>query len=873
MKGSFLGRLPTHEHRLDNGLTVLVREDRSAPVVAIVAHVRAGYFNEPDAVVGISHVLEHMVFKGTERLGPGELARATKAVGGYLNAGTIYDYTTYYTVLPSAALERGLEIQAEALSHAAIDPDELRRELEVIIQEARRKLDNPRAVATEALYELMFDVHRMRRWRIGREAELRRLTREDVWRYYQDFYRPSNIVLVVAGDVDPRRTLELVERCYGGMPPGESVSTAAPEEPERRGLRFREMAGDVVRTSIEWGWRTPGTLHPDTPALDLLAVVLGQGRASRLFQRVRETGRVTRIGASNYTPTEIGVFGVSAEALPADTPAAIEATWREVAVLAAETVSSTELDRARNVLEARMLQRLETVEGQARLLAEWQALGDWRLADGYLARLFAATPDDLRRVARRYLTPERAALLVYRPESAEPVGAPEVPSAKGVPRGRARTEQAQPATRTRSRTPPGGPAVAAGFEDGVHFYELANGVRIAIKPRRTTPLVSMGILARGGALDEQMEQAGITGLLARTSVKGTTTRSGARIAEEVEAMGGAVSATVASDAFGWTLSVPARHFADAFAVLADVALRPSFPEAELERERKVALSDLNRLRDDMRRYPLRLLFQGAFPDHPYGFPAAVTEAALGRATRADLTAWHRARVLETPPLVVVVGDVDPDVAASGIAREMEPVRGGRAEGEGWRPAWPEGPRVEVEHRTREQTALALGFPGPARNDPDAYALDVLANVLSGLGGRLFEALRERRALAYTVTASPVARWCAGAFVSYVATSPEREDEARHALLEELARVADESIGADELSRAQEYTIGAWKIRSQANAAQLGDLADALLLGRGLSELREFEARIRALTPVALREAARRWFDPNRIIEGVVRGSR
>ena len=166
--------------KLPNGLTVLVRRDPSAPVVAIVTHVKAGYFDETDDVGGIAHVLEHMYFKGTATRGVGEISRATKAAGGFLNAGTIYDQTSYYTVLPASAFERGLQIQFDAYAHSLIDAGELARELEVIIQEAKRKEDNPSAVAVETLYELMHDRHRMRRWRIGREEGLRRLTRDDL---------------------------------------------------------------------------------------------------------------------------------------------------------------------------------------------------------------------------------------------------------------------------------------------------------------------------------------------------------------------------------------------------------------------------------------------------------------------------------------------------------------------------------------------------------------------------------------------------------------------------------------------------------------------------------------------------------------------
>jgi zinc protease len=882
-----LTRLPTHERRLANGLTILVREDRSAPVVAIVTHVRAGYFNEPDRLVGISHVLEHMYFKGTERLSAGEIARATKAAGGYLNAGTIYDHTSYYTVLPSSALETGLAIQADALLNSQIDEDELRRELLVIIQEAKRKLDNPNAVATETLYEELFEVHPIRRWRIGTEEGLSRLTRQDVWEYYRSLYRPSNITLVVAGDVDPEATFDLIERHYGAMPAGEVVSEPTPVEPERRGLRFRELAGDITQTYQAWGWQTPGSLHPDTPALDLLSTILGQGRASRLFRGVRETGVASGVGAYNYTPTEIGVFGVSAELVPADSRAALEATARVLAAAQRQPVAEAELERARNILEARLLRRLETAEGQANLLAEWQALGGWRLAEEYLDRIFALTPSDLHRVANEYLALERATVLVYRPETAEALGwdadrlgeiirqatrGESTPPREALVPGEA--GEAPVPGEAGSVVPRHAPRAAlepAGTEDGVHFYELPSGVRLAIKPRRTSPLVSMGIFLKGGALHEPAGWAGITGLVARVSLKGTRNWSAAGLAEATEGLGGAIAPLVGPDLFQWSLTLPSRHFETGLALLAEAALHPTFPKAEVERERKVALSDLEQLRDDMYRYPLRLFLQSAFPMHPYGVPTSAAEESLRALTRDDLERWHREEVLEGRPWVVVVGDVDPDQAAAAVAREVAAVRGGPAPAVVGSATWPTGPRVEAEHRAKAQTALVLGFPGPERNDDDVYTLDLLSNVLSGLGGRLFEELRSRRSLAYTVSAYPLARWRGGAFIAYIATSPERENEARRGLLEEFERLTVESITTEELERAQEYTIGAWKIRSQTNGAQLGDLAYALTLGTGLAELREFEERIRAVTPVAIREAAQRYFDPNRAVEGIVRG--
>src|SRR3954471_7584590 len=210
---------PSSVHRsvLPNGLTVLIQEDHSAPVVAIVTYVKAGYFDETDQQNGLAHALEHMFFKGTKRRGVGDIARETKASGGYLNAHTIYDNTTYYTVLPSSGFEKGLDIQADAYANSVIDGRELAKEMEVIIQEAKRKADSPSAVATETLYELLHDAHRMRRWRIGREPGLRSFTRVLMNGFYRNFYRPANTILSISGDIDPDEALRRVSEFYGGL--------------------------------------------------------------------------------------------------------------------------------------------------------------------------------------------------------------------------------------------------------------------------------------------------------------------------------------------------------------------------------------------------------------------------------------------------------------------------------------------------------------------------------------------------------------------------------------------------------------------------------------------------------------------------------
>lgn len=856
---------------LRNGMTVLLRRDASAPVVAIVTYVKAGYFDETDDVVGIAHVLEHMFFKGTPARGVGEISRATKLAGGYLNAGTIYDHTSYYTVLPSSGFVRGLEIQSDAYANSLIDADELTRELEVIIQEAKRKADNAGAVATETLYETLHDRHRMRRWRIGREPGLRALGRADVLRFYRNFYQPHNTILSIVGDIDLDDAMAHVERLYGALPDAEIERDPGPDEGDHRGFRYRELAGDVTQTQLALGWRTPGTLHPDTPLLDLAASTLGTGRASRLFRAVRERRLATSVSAYNYTPTDVGVFVIHSEGPPAQALDAARAIWSELRDVRESGVGQDELWRARRLFESRWIRRLESMDGQANYLAEWESLGDWTLGDRYLERLLIAEPAQVHDAVRRYLTPERAALVAYRPAETPPVAADGAAIFHALQETRAAPLPVPP-PRVASA-----PAVHVGRPapervDGfVRVYRTACGVPILVRRKAGAPLVDIGWVAPGGSTEEAERFAGLTNLLTRTAIKGTERRTATQIAEDAELLGGSISPSLGPESFGWTISVPSAHGNAAMELLADVIERPTFPDEAVATERTLATAALAQLRDDMFRYPMRLLTQAAYAGHPYGVPASGTEESLARVQADDVRAWHATRVLRSPGVIAIVGDGDPDELARMAmlhfgelqVADVVPVP---------RVTWPSRPIEVVEPRDKAQTALALAFPGPTRRDDARHAGQLIAGVASGLGGRFFEELRDRQSLAYTVHAFASDRREAGMFAAYIATSPEKEAVARAGLLAEFAKLREREVSEGELVQAREYAIGTRAIRQQSGGAVLGDVIDAWLFGRGLHELDEHDAHVRAVTPAAMLAFAREYFDEGRLVQGVVRGT-
>jgi len=855
--------------RLSNGLTVLIRRDRSAPVVAIVTYVNAGYFDETDDVVGIAHVLEHMYFKGTPERGVGEIAKQTKAVGGYLNAATIYDHTVYYTVLPSSGFLQGLDVQADAYARSLIDSEELARELEVIIQEAKRKADNPAAVATETLYELLHDRHRIRRWRIGREPGLRQLTQAALMGFYRNFYHPGNTVLSIVGDVDPDEALRGVQNKYGSIPSGEPSRRPGLTEEGVSGFRYRELTGDIGQTQLAFGWRTPGTTHPDTAALDLLAAVLGSGRASRLYRAVRERRLASSVSAYNYTPTEIGVFVVHAEAPPSSTRDAARAIWAQLSAIRDGDIGELEIERAKRIYESRWVRRLEDMEGQANYLAEWEALGDWRMGDRYLERLLMATRDDLVAVSDRYLDPSNTGAIVYRPTSSEPVAA-DADALRGLLEAKPAPAPLPPPIPYKAHVIAVAPEPTFEREDaGVRVYRTTTGMPILVRRKLGAPLVHAGVYVLGGVIDEEPSVAGLTTVMTRTALKGTTTRTALQIAEESEMLGGSVSASSGSESFGWSISVPTQFAAAAIELLADVVQHPTLAEEALETERTIAIADVATLRDDMYRYPMRLASQAAFANHPYGTPVSGTEETLGRIDRSLVRRWHMERALNSTSVIALVGDAEPDELASLAARAFTEMRH-VASRDLSSPQWPSSVTTTAEPRDRAQTALTLLFPGPARDDEARFSSAMITSVASGLGGRFFDELRDKRSLCYTVNAFAIARRLGGTIGAYIATSPGQEDAARDGLLAEFRRLRDEPVTAEELARAQTYAIGSHAIRQQSGGAVLADLVETFLFG-SLRELVEYEHHVRAVTAESMQRVAAKYFDDARRVEGIVRG--
>ncbi len=860
---------------LDNGFTLLVKENHNAGVAAIFAYVKAGYFDESDDVVGISHLIEHMFFKGTQKRGVGELAKQTKALGGYLNASTIYDHTMYYTVVPSAHFAEGLEIQADALLNSTFDAEELVKETEVVIQEAKRKLDNPGAVVREKLFETAFNQHRIRRWRIGTEAGLRRLTRDDFLTFHNNLYRPENIILVVAGDVDSEQVSREVLQHYGAFDRGTLGKDCAPAEPAQQKFRYGYLEDDIQHGYVSFGFHVPGSLQEDSYALEILAFVLGYGRSSRLNRFVKEEKQLAHsVSAHNYTLADFGIFSIDAISDAGRLRQAASAIMEQVAGVLQQPVTSGELEKARNMLESMTISSMETVAGHARVLAAYEALGGFELIDGYLEKLYQVTAGDISRVAERYLHPENCTVFEY-VSAASGLGAisPDRLAREfrrsldnAIDNRKPRPDRPVPALNWHVRANHSSPA------KGLSRYAFESGATLLVREDHHLPVVSVGIYAPGGRTAESKANAGISGLTARMALKGAGHLSAAEIASQIEGLGTSIDFSADPDYFGCSLDILAKHFERGWEILTEILCHPTFPDDELGKEKEQTIARARRLQDDMFSYPIQLFSGAMFADHPYGLPPLGRDDTISSISRDNLKEWHGRHFLANRLTIVAVGDTSMDEMIDKAGQLLPNLKSGLTVAPPSAPAWPKQMTSVVEEREKQQTALAIGFPAPAFIDRDYSAIRILQNIVSGLGGRFFEELRGRKSLAYTVSSYLISRQLGGAFVTYIATSPGQEEKARQGLLAEFRKVLDNQITREEFERARRYTVGTHQMGLETCNAQMAQYAHHELIGGGAEDLHQVVAELERVSADEMAQAAQKYFNEECPVEGIVRGT-
>ncbi len=853
--------------KLPNGLTAIVKPDRSSPIVAVNVWFGVGSVHESEEMNGLAHFQEHMVFKGTEKYGVGDIARIVKSAGGNLNAGTSYSYTMYYVVLPSREFATALDVQADAMMHSTFDTQEFTKERLVVIDEARMYDDRPESFTFYRTMELGFEKHTYRRPIAGYQHIVEKITRDQLVEFYRNYYRPSNAVLVVVGDVEVDEAMQRIERAYGGWSNGNVVVNEPPVEPAQTAFRFKAYEGPMDHAYLGAGFHVPSLLHDDYPALQTLAELASSGKSSRFYRRVREEKRlVTSAGADLLAEKWPGFFLLAASMPPAKWETACGALLTEIERFKQDLVSESELDKARRQVERSMYRELETMEGQASNIGYYQLLGDFRLADRHREAIQRVTPDEIMEVARKYFHPSNLSLVGYVPKSfgletmtyERVLGVVEssLSSTGGVSEMPQAPASVVPATASAETH-----AARANEDSGVTSFTLDNGVRVLLKQRPNVPLVSMLTVFPGGGRFEPAGQSGLGVLTHRVLTKGGTRFSAEEIAEKIEGLGGSIDSYSSFDTGGVSVGVLSEFAEEAVEIYRDVLREPKFDVGRIEQEKTRLLEELARRHDNPVPFAMDHLFRAVFGAHPYAHPFLGEAKEVNALGARDCTEWYHSLLAPKQVVLSIVGDLSIDRAR----RIAERLLGDLAERPGVAPrddvpALPAKPGEHILRRAGiKQAVTFVGFTAPRMETPESIALEVANGVLTGLGGRLFVELRDKRSLGYMTGSAYNSLYGSGIFFGYANPGAEGIDEAVRVILHELDLISREPVSDEELSRAKEWLAGSHVMELQRNGAQAVGYGTYEALGFGWPALDRIPGEIRAVTKEEIMAVCRATF--------------
>ncbi len=808
--------MPPRTHVCPNGLTTLVSPQHAFPLVSLQFWVQTGSIHEGAHLgAGLSHLVEHMVFKGTEAFSGRVLNERVPALGGQWNAYTSTDRTVYYIDGPAEHWREFLHLLTELVFRPTFPEEEFACECETIRREMAMYDDDPQDCAYRALMTTLFRAHPRRLPVIGSRAAFDALTRADVLAYHRERYVPGNVFVSIAGDVEAGEVLEAIEAELASLPAAAAPPVPAVVREQRQwGPRLHRCEFAQPTSSLMMAWRTPNALHADAAALTLLSAILGDGRSAWLYKRFHdEEGLAHDISVSLIPEREgEGAFVIEADVERDSRDALRDAILACVASLPQlpEQEWQAALARALRQLRRQRLQTLSTVQGVATtqglawfLSRNLDCMQEWHDA------LHRVTPQELAQVAARYLTPARLTEVSVDPQGTNPPPPADEASA------------------------PLGPAC---------LHELPNGLRVVTRVDRRVPMVHASLALGAGCPSESAGKAGLNSLLSECLLKGTTTRTAAEVADALESLGGSISSGAGNN----SLSLSARCLAEDWAVmlelLADVLQHPAFPAEAVETEKQAMISDILEAEEDPVALTFRHLRRLSYGDKSYGHISDGTEPTVRALTREDLVAQHARLACARNMVLSVAGDIDPAAVLTRVEELFSSLPAGCPVSREATPAHRAGELTLTSDKA--QAVLAVSLPGLAVGD-DALMLQLIFEEwCRDMTGPIFTEIREKRGLAYYAAASSLLGVDAGSFYFYLGTAPESLAEARAVLEGEISRLAREGMPAEALERARATALASRSFARQSCRKLCAAAAIDTLLGLGPDHDERTAARLR-----------------------------
>jgi zinc protease len=838
-----------HKHRLKNGLEVLLIHSRSSPVLTLQGWIRYGAADESDEIAGIAHLFEHLLFKGTEKRAVGRIAQEIESLGGDLNAYTTYDHTVMHMTLASKYWERGLDILSDALLNSVVSEDELSREKPVILEEIKRRNDVPGAIAGDLFRGELFRGHPYARPVIGYSEVVAEMPRERIMSEYRSHYTTDQVFLVLCGDFDENVVLPAAEKYFAGMKSG-GFSRRRPSVQSAPGRRSVIREHETQDALLHIGWTAPNLRHKDTAALDALALVLGQGDSSRLVQRlIYEKQWVRSVGTSLWSPLDDGSFTIGMKA-----PKGIAKIFPEILTEIDEQikrpVTSKELEKAKKNLLSSSIYARENVDGLAEKYAYFESIaGDFMEDEKYLEQVRSLTTDRLEEVKQQYIKWDGALCGGI------------IPQGDFMP-------QFEFAKKKSAIQKPAATKTTKSSAHGIQRLQV-NGLTVILRPLQHLPMISLRWVGWGGQRLEPSAYSGLGALWARAVTNGGVNQHGRKFTREefnqvVDDKSASISAFHGRNSWGFHLDCLKEDFPDLLDLLLAAYCNPSFDREIVEHEKKLMLQDLQSAKDRPTTLMGEMFHEAIFTRHPYARPTMGTPAGVKQMNPKLLADYHR-KMRVKPQVLAVTGDIEEDELRRILESAFTQLRFAKTGALNRSLAWPKLKKSVRQSKTvaKEQSHLLYGFQTTNMFHKDHWALTGLSALLSGMGGRLFNELREKMSLCYTVAPSHMEGVDAGYFSFYIGTSPEKVVTALEAMKNELRKIRDHGIPQEEWQNAFQFVVGNHEIEQQSFGAQAIGMALDELYGEGAESYFNFAADLGKIGPKDLQNIVKKYLDPDK----------
>jgi len=819
------------ETLLENGLRVIIKEDHRNPIVVFSVFIDVGAASEQGYLgSGISHLVEHMLFKGTKNYPIGAIEDILHTYGGKISGFTSHDYTGFRITILKEHRDIALDVLKEMLSAPTFDAKELKKEMQVIEREMDMGRDDPARRMSRLTFSSAYTIHPYRIPVIGYKENFKRLQRDDLVRFFKSNYTPEKIVMAVVGDIDKEEMFGDIEDLFGDMRRGDNVFPVMTKEPTQIVEAFAKEKMEIEGVYLNIAFHSTALLDKGLYAMDLLSFILGQGESSILNKKIRmEKKLALSVSSYNYTPRHPGLFVISGVLKEeGDTEKAIDEIIKELDNIKEKGVTGEDLVKAKNNFIAGYIYGKETIEAQANDLAIAELLsGNPRFFELYIEHIKSVTQDEIREAARKYLNRENMTVAVLS-KSGNALNISSVPAAQKN-------------------------------EREIKKIVLKNNLTVLVSENPSLPILSISLLFKGGVRVEQDAQNGISNITSRMLMNGVDSMTREEIAQFYESKGMSVSTYSANNSLGISVSCLKEYIEDALKLLSHLCMDSIFPEEELERERNEIISIIEMQDNRIFNHGHRLLKESLFKVHPYRFQTIGTREAIDKIKRDDIAGFHRDMVSAENMVLGISGDCSIEEANTLAERYFSRVPSER-------PGIPvpekESPINKIRdlavNTDKEQSLLIIGFHGVDVYSEDRFDVEVMVDMLSSESGILFKSIREKAGLSYAQGAFHVLGLDPGYIAIYALTSRENIDKVRDVIFKQMRSFRKNRPSSEELQRSKNHLKAMQQVAMQTNSHFIFTASIDELYGLGYNNYKDYNKNIGSVTSEDVKKAANKY---------------